>query len=765
MSDDTPVRSPLQESGVLGGELKPLLAAAPLCLTAFVLAYRPVAGANTQEFLGAVLFAMLLLGALCLWLCGGVLSGAIRWRAGRESLVFLAFLVAAAVSCTRAHDGLAAVRAWWPFATYGLTGFMVLQLCDGGVRRRLMLSCLLATMAMVAVFGLIHLAIYLPALHRWILNEPQRFEMLFDIQPGAFEDLRIRVAGKRAVGHFLTSNQLAGFVMPGLFIVGGALAGGLGWLKSRKGGAAALAGGIALAAALAGALVATGSKGALVCAVIGAGVFALGWLRNGGRGRLRHVAVAAAIGVLVVGALLGFARQFRPSGFRRSLGVRLGYWQTSMQMVRQHPVLGVGPGCWEEHHMILKSPLHGETRMAHNAYVQIWAENGTVGLGLFAAFVVLVAVRALGPRTDSARPLTGEARASPASGAPYARMGLCIGAAALLLDYVFVGTFRPPERYVPGFMQIAPWLVYLVLYGVWAAVFGLLHRGFGRADRAVPLLADTGLARLGLLSALAAFLVQSAGEMTLRIPALGATAFALAAVALADRLPVRERRMPPGAVAAALVLLALLPPLLLSTVVCGRVWDYTSALDDAFRLKGELSRSEDRRKTMGEIVEAYRGATASLPWDDDSWQELGRQAYYAAMVTRDPRQRAELLGEAEKACRRAIALNPLRAKNERMLAELLDGTGRAGEAVEHLARATELHPSVPISWFDYAQGIERVHGLTPEACAAYRKAAQLSVRKRGPDGAVIEGQYHKRNVFEGQRKRQLARKLSACSRR
>lgn len=53
-----------------------------------------------------------------------------------------------------------------------------------------------------------------------------------------------------------------------------------------------------------------------------------------------------------------------------SLGSKLGYWQETLQTIRQHPLLGSG---------LAARPLDSSL-FSHNAYLQIWAQQGLPGL-------------------------------------------------------------------------------------------------------------------------------------------------------------------------------------------------------------------------------------------------------------------------------------------------------------------------------------------------------------------------------------------------
>ncbi|HHQ47300.1 MAG TPA: O-antigen ligase domain-containing protein, partial [Acidobacteria bacterium] len=122
------------------------------------------------------------------------------------------------------------------------------------------------------------------------------------------------------------------------------------------------------------------------------------------RGIRRHVAIA--VGLLVTGAVIALVL-LGPSGRTAlaqrlrtlaqpasgSAGGRLFLWRTTLHMVRDHPLLGVGGGNWRivfpayagNRHMmrdIWKTP-----RRPHNDYLWILAENGPAGLLAYLAMI------------------------------------------------------------------------------------------------------------------------------------------------------------------------------------------------------------------------------------------------------------------------------------------------------------------------------------------------------------------------------------------
>ena len=59
-------------------------------------------------------------------------------------------------------------------------------------------------------------------------------------------------------------------------------------------------------------------------------------------------------------------------------------------MIKAHPLLGFGPGTFGIIYPLFKTKLAEETIMAHNSFLQLWAESGFLTLGAFALFIYLI---------------------------------------------------------------------------------------------------------------------------------------------------------------------------------------------------------------------------------------------------------------------------------------------------------------------------------------------------------------------------------------
>ena len=159
----------------------------------------------------------------------------------------------------------------------------------------------------------------------------------------------------------------------------------------------------------------TGSRGGLVSLAIAL----LAFLVVGGRWRGRVVVVAT----VVILAGIGFFNYFASAEIRShvsSVGSgtgRLDLWTVAWRMVEQEPLHGVGAGNFpvsSVHYLLQPGAIEradyivGVPKVAHNTYLELWAELGVVGLGFFLCVVVFCLYSALKAASSFAR--QGDAR-------------------------------------------------------------------------------------------------------------------------------------------------------------------------------------------------------------------------------------------------------------------------------------------------------------------------------------------------------------------
>ncbi len=708
-----------------------ILAWAALCLLALVLLYRPVSSALGYGLAEGAAFGLVLLVAGTCWLAGQLLRGGLRLRFGLPGMLFMALLGAALASSLRAENWFAGLRWCLNLATYGLTAFLVLQMARRKRARAFLVSSLLATGVALAAYALWHALICMPALRRWMELEPAVFAAFVRAEGPLLQDLAARVRSPRAYGNFITPNQLAGFLALVFFPLASLLAGRQQGGRHGAGRSSPRLVQVALGAALllsAVAILLSRSKGGWIAFCFGAVIFGL--LLAGGAVR-RHarkllIGLALLVALLVAAHVAGLVPG--PQRFARSLGVRVQYWETSARIVLQRPLLGVGPGSWPEWYTMLKQPEYGETQAAHSVYLELWAEGGTVGLLLFTALWVAVFALALKGGLPA---ITDQQDGGAERRRPMLVAGLCVGLLAFAFDYALLGTFAPPEH-IPGWLASARWLPYLVIYACWAAAFAA---AFTCADGA-----DAALLGRGIAAGLAAFLLHSAGEFTLRVPAIGGSAATLAALLLVGRDRPRPRELHPGPALSVLVAAACGVMLVAwFAFVTPRALDYALSKREAESEEPQLeegSAAQTGADAVGlaqRITADYSRACTAVPYDDEAWREYGAWLTWlgqSGLAEVSPLAPVDAFG-------RAVRLNPLHSGNWARLGTARSLAGDRAGAVDAYRRAAELYPSLPVAWYRYARAIEATGRTDAEATDAYRRALSLLPRQYHPRNCVL----------------------------
>ena len=303
------------------------------------------------------LAAMMVLGSIAL------LRGYIIWPRSPLDvpvLVFLGVLVASTIAGGPSWGALDAYRGLWIVGTY----VAAMLLVENETRANRLVRVLVLLTGAVAVYGVVQhftgIDLYRAAMGRRTLVEP------LELEAGRFV----------VIGFFPNSLTYAySLIVPFSWVVAGTATAGGKWVLSRTVTAA-------LAALMAVALVLSTARGAWVAGVV---VVAAACLLANARRRVILAAGAtvlvAALFIVSVGLRAG-ARSMVDPGVNAG---RLAIYAANLEIVRDHPLLGVGFGNYDrsarpyyDHH-----PRADRRSHAHNSFLQVAAESGIVGLGAF----------------------------------------------------------------------------------------------------------------------------------------------------------------------------------------------------------------------------------------------------------------------------------------------------------------------------------------------------------------------------------------------
>jgi O-antigen ligase len=748
-----------------------ILDALGLGALAFVLAYRPLKTGIVEDYGGDVVFGMALLVSLVCWAGGFVLRPDRALRADRPLGALGVLLALTAAAVLGACDLFSGLHDLWNLALYVLVFFLSARHMRTPAGRRVLPAVLLAALAVVAYFGLFHYVVYMPAMRRWYEQNPSYFLQTVEAGGRLATALQQRLITPRAQGNYLTPNQLGAALVLTLFLAAAHLR--RVWAVRpgvlRRGVPLVV---IALALAAFACARSNGASVALVAALVFVALVRA-WRRWAGRLGRRGRALAVAAFVLLAlgggaGGGLALARLPALGGARASLGVRLGYWRTTLDMMALRPLTGIGPGCWGDWYPLLKAPEYEETQLPHNDFLQIASESGLPALAAWVGFLALVILPGAGARKRAAdAPLgggrgagdageVGEAEGSESPSPSWLLFILILGAAVFSFDHGFVGTFRPPKVGVePAWLRPAA-VPYVLLWAIWTLVAVAVAGWGGRERRASS---DRAELTPLLAAALVGFAVHGTADFLLAIGGLGTVAF-FAAGWLAARTGTGRAWRPGAPVRYVIFTGAAVASVLAGFVVVERVLTFQFGRDLEFALRAEATGARSvgtgPYEQLGRVIEALEEAHEAIPFDGETLNRLGGYRMHKARLLYAARRGEEARrpdGAALAAYRRGAELNPMKAKYRVSLGNWYLAHREAARAAAYYLEAVRRSPTRPEGWLQYAAAERDARGLATEAvCAAARRALALSPR-----------QYHERNRLNEKQKALARRLIAECA--
>lgn len=209
-------------------------------------------------------------------------------------------------------------------------------------------------------------------------------------------------------------------------------AAGVRWTPLHSGGAAALVANVGCAALCAAGIVLSGSRGAEAGAAVGCVLVLFGLA---GRRRAKWLALALVVVTLAVGLWQGGALvQDALAGHGRSGEVRALLWTSAWHLIRDHPLLGIGPDQFLYYydpaytaHPYWIPRINGRLTAAafepnlahpHNLLLDLWLSGGMLGLAGFALALVAICRRCWVTWRAPHLPWDGHKVADVTAGAP-----------------------------------------------------------------------------------------------------------------------------------------------------------------------------------------------------------------------------------------------------------------------------------------------------------------------------------------------------------
>ncbi len=103
------------------------------------------------------------------------------------------------------------------------------------------------------------------------------------------------------------------------------------------------------------------------------------------------VAMIGVVCIALIAGLSGGLDRLVLAEAPKSLQYRLEYWWSSLQVIRESPLIGVGPGQFRQHYLAHKLPRSSEEIAdPHNLVLDVWANGGLIALAGLGSLVICV---------------------------------------------------------------------------------------------------------------------------------------------------------------------------------------------------------------------------------------------------------------------------------------------------------------------------------------------------------------------------------------
>jgi O-antigen ligase len=396
---------------------RPLLLAG---MTALLVA-RPLYPSESAAAQGDGLpMVMLWLALAALWLLGGIGRKRTAIRFGPVDaavLVLVAWQAFAAAYAVRYGSPRPALNMLWEWVGAGTMFFVARQLIREPGEARAVVAVMLSLMAAISVYGMYQSAIEMPARQRDYAANPEgqlRANGL-DYPRGspAREVFERRLANREPTGTFALTNSLAAALAPWLVV-------GLWLVAAAWPGRWRTAAWLMCLVPIAVCLVLTKSRSGYVAVAVGVVWLAVSRLRIRPRW---FVAAVLLVGMAASAVVFSGIAKAPLARAVTSFGFRLQYWQATLRMIADRPLLGCGPGNFQDVYTQYKLPeASEEVTDPHNFMLEVWATAGTPALVALAAGLGLFATRLCRERPPW-RSLPPTERPEPRAGAPHSADG------------------------------------------------------------------------------------------------------------------------------------------------------------------------------------------------------------------------------------------------------------------------------------------------------------------------------------------------------
>jgi hypothetical protein len=632
-------------------------------------------------------FCMLWLLLAMLTCFAALKAGCFPRRFDWLSALLVAFTVlyaAAALRGTYVGSPRPAINMLWEAVAMTIGFLLVRQLVRTSFESRVLIAVMIALAMVVSVFGLYQVFVSMPADRAEFARDPEGMlrragEWYPPDSPerAAFEN---RLASTEPLATFALTNSLAGFLLPWIVIAAGVTL-GAGVQLPRIG--------MIVAVLLPGfCLLLTKSRSGYVALAMAIALLLCNRFRQVLRSKAAWIVIAVVLIALTATYCGGLIDLEIATEASKSLGYRLQYWQSTLAMIRDQPLLGVGPGNFQDYYTAYKLPeASEEIRDPHNWILEI---ASTAGIPAALLLLVLM-IGAIAKLVRCVPPYAVES-----DGEPRTRWFMVAGAACGLplasAIGMLVGLPLGIERLAVGFAVGA--------LTVW------LLRGWIESGVLSPRL---------LAVALFAILVHLLASGGMLFPGVAGSIWLLLALGLnlSEPRPVPSHRLAPSLALAACTALA--------------AAQYLTGYSPVLRSQGALHESQDLQHDAQQKTNALVRAASADPRSATPWQELAALRMQQWLQKPGPR----LLDQFRQAAKQFLALQPHSSSAYRIVgkwwSQMFERSGNpehAQAAAEALTTAVSLYPTSAILRAERATALKEA-GQPEKATLEARTALRL----------------------------------------
>ena len=390
-------------------------------------AHRPAAGGDAAEYertverteLARTTFAVLVLAAGAIWLLGRAVAGELKIRYAWLGALILAFAAWSLAAALNASDKRSALDGWIEQVALLAAFFLAAQLCADRRRFALVVVVLAALAMTMAAKGIWQVHVEIPDRVAEFQSNRAKYLGQEGIMPGTPEEkmFESRVVDNSPTGFGPLANVFASMLIV-LLAAGAALAAekliaAAGprkkWKAGRRRGeihtptlAAILTAAAAAPAAVI--LLLTHSRGGIVAGGLAAiAAVAVFLLRKRLARHRRKVLAAVAVVLLAAAAAVVIYGRKHDRLPTKTMTFRWFYWTATAEIVRDRPLLGVGPGNFASAYLQHRRLPGGEesVKSPHNAIADAAAQYGLPGAVFYLAVLAAALICASRPMQEN----------------------------------------------------------------------------------------------------------------------------------------------------------------------------------------------------------------------------------------------------------------------------------------------------------------------------------------------------------------------------